>query len=47
MSTDTEIGFAGANTGVDHVIVGQSIMAGTPFGSFMVKDGVDDIWLKA
>jgi isoquinoline 1-oxidoreductase beta subunit len=26
----------------DHVIVGQSIMAGTPFEAFMVKNGVDD-----
>ena len=25
----------------DHVIVGQSILAGTPFESFMVKNGVD------
>ncbi len=25
----------------DHVIVGQSILKGTPFESFMVKDGVD------
>jgi isoquinoline 1-oxidoreductase beta subunit len=25
----------------DHVIVGQSIMAGTPFEAFMVKNGVD------
>ena len=25
----------------DHTIVGQSIMAGTPFEAFMVKDGVD------
>ncbi|MEO8103872.1 MAG: xanthine dehydrogenase family protein molybdopterin-binding subunit [Betaproteobacteria bacterium] len=25
----------------DHVIVGQSIITGTPFESFMVKDGVD------
>jgi isoquinoline 1-oxidoreductase beta subunit len=25
----------------DHTIVGQSIMAGTPFAAFMVKDGVD------
>jgi isoquinoline 1-oxidoreductase beta subunit len=27
--------------GWDHVIVGQSILAGTPFESFMVKNGVD------
>src|SRR5690606_8270223 len=25
----------------DHVIVGQSIMAGTPFEPMMVKDGID------
>ena len=25
----------------DHAIVGQSIMAGTPFEAFMIKDGVD------
>jgi len=27
--------------GWDHVIVGQSILAGSPFESFMVKDGID------
>jgi isoquinoline 1-oxidoreductase beta subunit len=36
-----------ANTGVDHVIVGNPFMAGTPFESFMVKDGVETPWLKA
>jgi len=38
-----EIGFddKGEILGWDHVIVGQSILAGTPFESFMVKDGVD------
>ena len=39
-----EIGFD-ANGKVlawDHVIVGQSITAGTPFESFMIKDGIDN-----
>ncbi|MBC7453222.1 MAG: xanthine dehydrogenase family protein molybdopterin-binding subunit [Massilia sp.] len=38
-----EIGFdaKGKIVAWDHAIVGQSIMAGTPFEAFMVKDGVD------
>ena len=38
-----EIGFdaQGKVLAWDHVIVGQSIMAGSPFEAFMVKDGVD------
>lgn len=38
-----EIGFdeKGEILGWDHVIVGQSILAGSPFEAFMVKDGVD------
>lgn len=38
-----EIGFddKGEILGWDHVIVGQSIVGGTPFEGFMVKDGVD------
>lgn len=38
-----EIGFndKGEILGWDHVIVGQSIVGGTPFEAFMVKDGVD------
>ncbi len=38
-----EIGFdaKGDILGWDHVIVGQSILGGTPFEAFMVKDGVD------
>lgn len=38
-----EIGFndKGDILGWDHVIVGQSIVGGTPFEAFMVKDGVD------
>jgi isoquinoline 1-oxidoreductase beta subunit len=38
-----EIGFneQGEILAWDHVIVGQSILGGTPFESFMVKDGVD------
>ena len=37
------IGFDGQGrvTAWDHVIVGQSIVAGTPFESMMVKDGID------
>jgi isoquinoline 1-oxidoreductase beta subunit len=30
----------------DHVIVGQSIMAGTPFEAFMVKNGVDNTMVE-
>ena len=30
----------------DHTIVGQSIMAGTPFAAFMVKDGVDQTMVE-
>jgi len=30
----------------DHVIVGQSIMAGTPFEAFMVKNGVDGTMIE-
>jgi isoquinoline 1-oxidoreductase beta subunit len=30
----------------DHVIVGQSIMAGTPFEGFMVKNGVDGTMIE-
>jgi isoquinoline 1-oxidoreductase beta subunit len=38
-----EIGFnaQGEILAWDHVIVGQSILGGTPFESFLVKDGVD------
>ena len=38
-----EIGFdaQGKVLAWDHVIVGQSIMAGTPFEAMMVKDGID------
>jgi len=38
-----KIGFdaQGKITAWDHVIVGQSIMAGTPFEPMMVKDGID------
>jgi isoquinoline 1-oxidoreductase beta subunit len=38
-----EIGFdaQGEILAWDHVIVGQSILGGTPFESFMVKDGID------
>ncbi len=38
-----DIGFdaKGAIVAWDHAIVGQSIMAGTPFETFMVKNGVD------
>jgi isoquinoline 1-oxidoreductase beta subunit len=32
---------AGKIVGWDHTIVGQSIMAGTPFEQMMVKDGID------
>jgi isoquinoline 1-oxidoreductase beta subunit len=37
------IGFddAGKVAGWDHVIVGQSIVTGTPFEAFLVKDGID------
>jgi hypothetical protein len=31
----------------DHAIVGQSIITGTPFEPFMVKNGVDAPWSKA
>ncbi len=31
----------GELTGWQHVIVGQSIMAGTPFAAMMIKDGID------
>ncbi len=39
-----EIGFdaSGKVLAWDHVIVGQSIAAGTPFESFMIKDGIDN-----
>jgi len=39
-----EIGFdaSGKVLAWDHVIVGQSITAGTPFESFMIKDGIDN-----
>ena len=30
----------------DHAIVGQSIMAGTPFEAFMIKDGVDNTMVE-
>jgi isoquinoline 1-oxidoreductase beta subunit len=38
-----KIGFdaQGTVSAWDHVIVGQSILAGTPFEPFMVKDGID------
>jgi len=38
------IGFENDGTivGWDHTIVGQSILAGSPFEAFMVKDGIDD-----
>jgi len=38
------IGFESDGTiiGWDHIIVGQSILAGSPFEAFMVKDGIDD-----
>jgi isoquinoline 1-oxidoreductase beta subunit len=38
-----KIGFdaKGRITGWDHVIVGQSILTGSPFESMMVKDGID------
>jgi isoquinoline 1-oxidoreductase beta subunit len=32
---------AGNPTAWDHVVVGQSILAGTPFEAFMVKNGID------
>jgi isoquinoline 1-oxidoreductase beta subunit len=35
------VGAAGIS-GWTHTIVGQSIVAGTPFEAFMVKDGIDD-----
>ncbi len=40
-----EIGFddKGNVLGWDHTIVGQSILMGTPFESFMVKNGVDSV----
>ena len=43
-----EIGFddQGKVLAWDHVIVGQSIMAGSPFEAFMVKDGVDDTMVE-
>ncbi len=41
----TEIGFddKGNVLGWDHTIVGQSILTGTPFEAFMVKNGVDSV----
>ncbi|MFZ6813642.1 molybdopterin cofactor-binding domain-containing protein [Undibacterium sp. Rencai35W] len=38
-----QIGFdaKGQIAGWDHVVVGQSILAGTPFEAMMVKDGID------
>jgi isoquinoline 1-oxidoreductase beta subunit len=30
----------------DHVIIGQSILKGTPFAAFMVKDGVDSTMIE-
>ena len=43
-----EIGFdeQGQVLAWDHVIVGQSIMAGSPFEAVMVKDGVDDTMVE-
>jgi isoquinoline 1-oxidoreductase beta subunit len=43
-----EIGFdaQGKILAWDHVIVGQSIMAGTPFEAFMVKEGVDETMVE-
>ena len=43
-----EIGFdaQGNILAWDHVIVGQSIMAGSPFEAFMVKDGVDNTMVE-
>jgi isoquinoline 1-oxidoreductase beta subunit len=37
---------AGKIVAWDHAIVGQSIMAGTPFEGFMVKDGVDNTMVE-
>ena len=43
-----EIGFdaQGKVLAWDHVIVGQSITAGTPFESFLIKDGIDSTALE-
>ncbi len=43
-----EIGFdaKGKVLAWDHVVVGQSIAQGTPFESFMVKDGIDNTALE-
>jgi isoquinoline 1-oxidoreductase beta subunit len=43
-----EIGFdaQGNILAWDHVIVGQSILKGSPFESFMVKDGIDDTMVE-
>ncbi len=43
-----EIGFdaAGKIAAWDHVIVGQSILKGSPFEPFMVKDGIDNTMVE-
>jgi isoquinoline 1-oxidoreductase beta subunit len=43
-----EIGFdaSGKVLAWDHVVVGQSIAQGTPFESFMIKDGIDSTALE-
>ncbi len=43
-----EIGYdaQGNILGWDHVIVGQSILKGTPFEDFMVKDGIDSTMVE-
>jgi len=43
-----EIGFDGKGNILawDHVIVGQSILKGSPFESFMVKDGIDSTMVE-
>ncbi|MDF6734672.1 molybdopterin-dependent oxidoreductase, partial [Escherichia coli] len=37
---------SGKVVGWDHVIVGQSILKGTPFEAFMVKNGVDETMVE-
>lgn len=38
---DVALDAQGRVTGWDHVVVGQSLVKGTPFEAFLVKDGVD------
>jgi len=43
---DVALDAQGQLMGWDHVVVGQSIIKGTPFEAFMVKDGVDSTMVE-